>query len=368
MRPQATVATTTEFDPYRGVVGQVAARQFLAASAADPVHAYLLVGPEGAGTRDLALGFAADVLCRDHPDGDRDNIHHRVVTGNHPDVPIVGAEGTRLREKETAPLLAEGMSSATEGPHKVVIGVGFDAITEEARAQLLKLVEEPPPSTIFVFTAEFVNDELVTIASRCVRVDVPPLGPSEVLEALSSDPNLAFTEPNRLERASIASQGDLRMARILATDERFALRLDAWDAAPSRLDGTGAAVFEIVAGLMSTMADGLSSIEAALKEESEAADREAEELGRRRESRTDESARHKRILRKLRMADFRAGLGVVARRYRDAAVDGTLSPEVAAAAVARLDTLARDLVVRNPNEALQLQALFLQLPALPPAR
>jgi DNA polymerase III subunit delta' len=361
------VNPTTEFDPYQGVVGQTEARRFLAASAADPAHAYLLVGHEGAGTRELALGFAADLLCRDHPDDDQQAIWQRVVSSNHPDAPVIGAEGMRLREKETAPLLKEGTRSAVEGPRKVIIGVGFDAITPEARAQLLKLIEEPPPSTLFVLTADTVNPELVTIASRCVRVDVPPLGVTEVLAALSADPALALMEPGKLEQAATAAQGDLRMARILATDERFALRLEAWSRAPQRLDGTGSAVVDIVAGLLSMLEEALAPIEASLAAESAAADVEADEFGRRRESRTEEAARHKRILRKLRMADFRAGLGVLARRYRDAALDGSLAPEVAAGAVARIDRLSGDLTVRNPNETLQLQALFVQLPPLPSA-
>ena len=40
---------------------------------------------------------------------------------------------------------------------------------------LLKVLEEPPPSTVFVILAEQLPLELVTIASRCVQVDFGPL-------------------------------------------------------------------------------------------------------------------------------------------------------------------------------------------------
>ena len=47
---------------------------------------------------------------------------------------------------------------------------------------LLKTIEEPPASTHFVVLADFVPPELVTIASRCVRVDFRAI-PDDVLAA-----------------------------------------------------------------------------------------------------------------------------------------------------------------------------------------
>ena len=52
---------------------------------------------------------------------------------------------------------------------------------------LLKTIEEPPATTIFVILAEYLPPELVTIASRCVRVDFVPLTTAQVAGALEAD-------------------------------------------------------------------------------------------------------------------------------------------------------------------------------------
>ena len=62
---------TVEFDPWDDVIGQSSAVEFLRRAAADPVHAYLLVGPAGGGKRAAARAFAADVLADGAEDPDR---------------------------------------------------------------------------------------------------------------------------------------------------------------------------------------------------------------------------------------------------------------------------------------------------------
>ena len=46
----------------------------------------------------------------------------------------------------------------------------FHLLDAPAAARLLKTLEEPPASTIFIVLADQVTPELVTIASRCVRI------------------------------------------------------------------------------------------------------------------------------------------------------------------------------------------------------
>lgn len=363
---QRTVMATPTADPdcYRQVVGQHAARQFLAGQAADPVNAYMLVGPPGSGKLDLALAFAADVVCAHADPADRDRICDLVLRNMFADVIVQGAEGARVRKDEAEDFTAEAYRKPTEGVVKVIIGVGFDTITDEAAALLLKTIEEPGPSVVFVLLAENVPADLVTIASRCVRVGIPALSADEIREALLADPELAALPTAQIERAAAGAMGDLRRARVLATDERFAVRLDTWAAVPSRLDGTGATVHRLVAELVSMMDEAWAPMEVVLAAEAAAAAAEAEQYGSRRESRSDEKARHARIKRRFYNGELQAGLGVLARCYRDAAVAGVIAVGVAGDAVDAMGQLSTELV-RNPNHKLQLQALFLKLPLLP---
>ena len=66
-----------------------------------------------------------------------------------------------------------------------------------------------------------------------------------------------------------------------------------------------------------------------------------------------------------RTDELRSGLSVIAGAYRDAAVQGTSTrPDSLVRAVHRVHD-ALEALERNPNEALLLQALLLQLPSLP---
>ncbi len=367
MQRRVMASLTADPDCYRHVVGQHAARGFLASQAASPVNAYMLVGPPGSGKKDLALAFAADVACAHADAAERENIVDLVLRNMYADVIVLGAEGTQVRAEEAAEYTHEAVRKPVVGGVKVMIGVGFDTITDKASAMLLKTIEEPGPSVVFVLLADDVPPDLVTIASRCVRVNLPALSVDEIREALLADPEMMALPTAQIERAATGAMGDLRRARVLATDERFAVRVDTWAAVPGRLDGTGATVHRLVAELMSMMDEAWAPMDAVLAAETAAADAEAEEYGSRRESRTDEKNRHARIKRRFYNGELQAGLGVLARCYRDAVMAGTMTAVAGSDAVEAMSRLSMELV-RNPNHKLQLQALFLKLPSLPSAQ
>ena len=50
---------------------------------------------------------------------------------------------------------------------------------------LLKTLEEPPGDTVFVLLADDVTPDLVTIASRAVEVDFPPVPRTELVQWLT---------------------------------------------------------------------------------------------------------------------------------------------------------------------------------------
>ena len=100
---------------------------------------------------------------------------------------------------------------------------------------MLKTIEEPPASTVFVILAEYVPPELITIASRCVEVDFDPLTPAEVVAALEAgvEPTGPPSWPWRLEAASTgpACWPTTRGSRPAGPPGV---------SIPARLDGTGA--------------------------------------------------------------------------------------------------------------------------------
>ena len=358
--PDAPTAT----DPFAPVVGQEAVVAQLRSAAERPVHAYLLAGPPGSGTRDLARGFAARLLAEDQDPDDAARTVGLVWDDHHPDVTVVGAEGSSVRRVEAEALVAAALRSPMEGERKVLVGLGFDVITTEAAALLLKVIEEPPASTTFVLLAEDVPPELVTIASRCVRVDVPPLPVEVVRDRLEAELAERGLPVERAGPAAEASGGDLDRARLLAVDERLTLRRDAWLAVPDQLDGTGATVHRLVEELLAMVEEVLEPLrEVQVAEVAEAEEAAEAYGGLAKGGRKALEERHKRQVRRVKAQELRFGLALLSRRYRDALA----TAERPAPLVAALDELGRLAVMvarHNPNERLQLQALLLRLPRL----
>lgn len=356
------VATTA--DPFAPVVGQAPVVARLRSAAERPVHAYLLAGPPGSGTRDLARGFAARLLAEGQDPERAERTVALVWADHHPDVTVVGAEGSSVRRVEAEALVAAALRSPVEGERKVLVGLGFDVITPEAAAILLKVIEEPPPSATFVLVAEDVPPELVTIASRCLRVDVPPLPTEVVRDCLEGELAERDLPVERAGPAAEAAGGDLDRARLLAVDERLTLRRDAWLSVPDQLDGTGAAAHRLVEALLSMVEEVLDPLREVQAAELAEAEEAAEAYGGlAKGGRRALEERHKRQVRRVKEQELRFGLALLARRYRDALV----TADRPAPLIAATDDLARLAVMvarHNPNERLQLQALLLRLPPL----
>lgn len=350
-------ATTSAADPFAGIVGQAPVVDALRATARSPVHAYLLVGPAGSGVRPLARALAAELLAGVAADDERDRIVALALADRHPDVVVVGAEGSSVRKEEAEIVRDEAVTSPVEGRRKVIIGEGFEAMTPKAAGMLLKTIEEPAPSTVLVLLAEDVPDELVTIASRCLRIDVPALGREAVCDALVAD----GVDPDRAASAAEAASGDLDRARVLAQDDRLDLRRQAWQAVPGALDGTGATAHRLVEELLSMVDEAMAPLVERQAAELEAFEQDREAYGLRKSARKALDEAHKRQLRRFRTDELRFGLALLQRAYRDAMVSGDrLDP--AATAIADIAELATATARHNPNERLQLQALFVRLP------
>jgi DNA polymerase-3 subunit delta' len=346
----------TDDELWANVVGQAEAVAFLRAAVASPVHAYLFIGPPGAGRATAARAFAGSILASG-TEGDDAERHRRLAgAGRHPDLVWVSPGGRALLVADAEGITVEASRSPIEAGRKVMVIDRFDTAEPESAANLLKTIEEPPATVVFVLLAEEVPPEHVTIASRCVRVDLPPLPDGTIADALVGDGET----PERAVQLAAASAGSLDRARLLADDPTLQGRRDAWWSVPDRIDGTGAAVAVLVEELRGLIDDGQKPLTA--RHEQEVADlaEQEEAYGNRGSGRRQMEERQRREARRFRDDELRFGLATLARRYRDLVVGGRSS---AMGATARITEVGGELV-RNPNEALLLQALFLDLPAV----
>ena len=349
-------------DLWGEVVGQPAAVRQLAAAAREPVHAYLLVGPAGSGRRSLARAFAATLLSAGSEGEERERHVRLALAEQHPDLRVVEPEGNTFRKVDAEAVVHHATLAPVEGDRKVIVATSCEFMEDEAVGYLLKTVEEPPASTHFVLLATEILPELATIASRCVRVEVHALPAHVVAARLEAE----GVDAARAASAAGAAGGDLDRARTLATDDRLALRHQAWRDVPRRLDGTGHRAYELVAELQSMIAEALGPLQARQAAEAAELEEHIERFGLRRSGKRELETRHKREVRRFRTAELRFGLATLAAAYRDALVGppgGPASPRQLVAALDRIDAAAVSLQV-YPNETLLLQALLARLPAV----
>jgi DNA polymerase-3 subunit delta' len=362
---------------FEEVVGQDRAVAALKAAVDRPVHAYLLVGPAGTGKAAAAISFAAALLCPTgghHPPASAGEVCEscrRVLAGLHPDVVSVEREGASIGIGQAREVIRSAYLSPVEGGRKVIILHDFHLVRDTGPA-LLKTLEEPPATTVFVVLAEYLPPELVTIASRCVTVEFTPLSAGQVVEAL-----VATGVPEERARAlAEASGGRLERARLLATDPRFEARRQAWWSIPSRLDGSGATNARIADELVALMDESVAPLrerqQAEVDELTRRNARNAEVVssgraakGRARATKAalnagvaDLEERHRREQRRQRTDELRTGLATLASAYRERLT--TRSAPQAIEAAACIDGTAKSLEF-NPGELLALQALLARL-------
>jgi DNA polymerase-3 subunit delta' len=345
-------------DLWGAVVGQPAAVAQLRAAATAPVHAYLLVGPRGSGKRALARAFAGALLSSDRTGDDAVRHAELALAETHPDLTVVERRGASISAEQADEIIAAASRASVEGGGKVIVLDEFHLVTPQVGNKLLKSIEEPSAGTVFLVLADDVTPDLVTIASRCVRVDLGTVPVDVVVEALVAE----GVAVDRASEAAAVAGGDLARARLLATDERLALRRRAWHDVPDRLDGTGATAVAAADDLLAMIDDAMAPLVEAQAAEAAELEERVKARGERGSGRKQLEEKHKREARRYRTDEVRAGLTELSRRYRDELATSA-RPAASIEAIEAIADLAREMV-RNPNERLQLVALFLRLGAL----
>lgn len=344
---------------WAGVVAQQAAVEQLQRSAGDPRHAYLFVGPTGCTKDAAARAFAALLI---DPTGGSDERHARLaLAGEHPDVVEFRRTGASIDIETARSIVVRASRSPSEGARQVLILHEFHLLAPAAAATLLKVVEEPPASTVFVILADQTPPELITIASRCVKVPFRTLTDDDVAQALVQ----RGVPADRAAQAAQGAGGDMDRATVLADDPALAQRRRQFADIPHQLDGTGAVVMRLVDELMTAIEGSAAPLVA--RHEVEITDLEArvKAMGERGSGRKALEERHKREIRRHRTDELRSGLAAMARTYRDVLVEHHehRRPDALIHAVERIHETMRHLD-RNVNETLALQALLYDLPGL----
>ena len=207
-------------------------------------HAWLITGPPGSGRSVAALSFAAALQCTSDgvPGCGECRACTTTMAGTHADVRRIIPEGLSIGVDEMRNIVQIASRRPGSGRWQIVLIEDADRLTEGAANALLKVVEEPPPSTVFLLCAPSVDPEdiAITLRSRCrhVALVTPPV--EAIAQVLIDSDGLPAEDANW---AASVSGGHVGRARRLATDEEArrrrqqALGLARDAATPSRAYG-----------------------------------------------------------------------------------------------------------------------------------
>ncbi|ULN47211.1 DNA polymerase III subunit delta' [Mycolicibacterium goodii] len=182
-------------------------------------HAWLITGPPGSGRSVAALCFAAALQCTsDGPPGCGEcRACTTTMAGTHADVRRIVPEGLSIAVKEMREIVQIASRRPGTGRWQVVVIEDADRLTEGAANALLKVVEEPPPSTVFLLCAPSVDPEdiAITLRSRCRHVALTTPSVDAIADVLITGDGLP---PEDARWAASVCGGHVGRARRLATD------------------------------------------------------------------------------------------------------------------------------------------------------
>lgn len=123
---------------------------------------------------------------------------------------FIGAENKQgnITANECNDIIRKLNLKSFESEYKILILWMPEYLGNEGN-KLLKLIEEPPPNTLFIFVAENESQILQTILSRCQLVKIPVLETAEIEEALVTRNN---TEAQTARQVAGVSEGNYREA------------------------------------------------------------------------------------------------------------------------------------------------------------
>jgi DNA polymerase-3 subunit delta' len=155
--------------PFDSLIGQPLVARFFSSAINKRLtsHAYLFVGPIGAGKNEAAKTLAKALICKNGGCGSCDDCI-RVAKGTHPDVKTIDPEGVGgYLSEQMHDLIRDTNLSPIRARSKVYLITRADLLSGAPANAFLKTLEEPPMRVVFILLARTRESVLETLLSRC---------------------------------------------------------------------------------------------------------------------------------------------------------------------------------------------------------
>jgi DNA polymerase-3 subunit delta' len=203
-------------------------------------HAWLIGGGQGIGKATLAYRVARSILdpqmSRDRaipsldvpPDS---HVARQVAALSHPNLSVLRRAPATDKKGPSATIPVEAVrralgmfgSTAANGGYRVCIVDSAEDMTISSANALLKVIEEPPPRSIFLIVSHAPQRVLPTIRSRCRRLLLRPLENHDISAAIASLGSPWTDIPQDvLDQALLYGEGSVRRTLELLDAEKVA--------------------------------------------------------------------------------------------------------------------------------------------------
>jgi len=204
-----------------------AEQEFLQAFAGGRLHhAWLIGGPQGIGKATLAYRIARFVLSNAtgsqaqtldvSPDAP---ASRQVAALSHPNLFVLRRQPATEKKVATSNIPVDqvrralGLFATTAGDsgYRICIVDSAEDLAAPSANALLKMVEEPPPRSLFLIISHAPQRVLPTIRSRCRRLMLKPLGEGDLTSVIGSLDDETY-DSSEVARAVALADGSARRA------------------------------------------------------------------------------------------------------------------------------------------------------------
>ena len=248
-------------EPFAEVIGHDRVVELLQRESAQPAQAYLFTGADSVGKATVAKEFAAVLLCPTGGDHQAECRSCRLaIAETHPDLSVLEPEGAAsLGVDQARSVVKRASMRPVEASRTVFLFPEAGAMTDQAANALLKTLEEPAASVVFLLVAESEDDFPLTVASRCRMIHFGRVSQGEMAQALAAR---GLSEEDAIGVA-VVSGGRPGLALALMNQSEVAHFRDMWLSIPSMVtprpgDGQRLAQ-EVLASLAPLVEESISS-------------------------------------------------------------------------------------------------------------
>lgn len=136
-------------------------------------HAYLFYSNDKELNNNVALTFAKSLICTNYSICNTCKECKQFDALTHPDVILINQDSIKVEDANS--IISKQSTLPVSASCKVFIVLNAENINELAQNKLLKSIEEPNPSNVFIFTTTKTDKLLPTILSRLNKLFVPTL-------------------------------------------------------------------------------------------------------------------------------------------------------------------------------------------------